>query len=115
MANYSGCKSWSLPHYLFSKRIPSRLCVREDSKSVHVSYNIDEPSDWALFNWKMYLQVYSGGSWKTIGTRTGYVTHNSPSNRSFSVGYKGYRMRVQMYVECPDAPDQRFTSAEWVR
>lgn len=34
--------------------------------------------------WTMKLQRYSGGSWRTIGTRTGYTSENSPSNRTFT-------------------------------
>lgn len=35
-------------------------------------------------DWTMYLQRYTNGRWKTIGTRTGYIKRGSDSHRTFT-------------------------------
>jgi hypothetical protein len=50
-------------------------------------------------NWVMSLQVYLGGSWRTVGgsTRYGYVSQSSPSRRSMSIKNIAYRRNKQSY------------------
>jgi hypothetical protein len=46
--------------------------------------------DWTYGEWTMHLQRYANpgagqpGEWVTIGTRDGYVSSSSPSNRTFT-------------------------------
>ncbi|WP_139017903.1 hypothetical protein [Bacillus andreraoultii] len=45
----------------------------------------------------MELQRNSGGTWNTVGTRTGYLTMDSPSYRTFTnVRVTGEQMRVKV-------------------
>ena len=70
-------------------------CVSDDASNVTVKVRqTDSPS--TTFNWKMELQRYTSGSWTTIGTRTGYVSSSSPSDRTFTnVLRNGSSMRVK--------------------
>ncbi|MFJ7366037.1 hypothetical protein ACIQWQ_18265 [Peribacillus frigoritolerans] len=47
--------------------------------------------------WKMDLQRYENGSYKTIGTRTGYIDWGSPSSRTFTnVLKKNAKTRIKV-------------------
>lgn len=67
--------------------------------SVSVSLNsaCQDPlcyGDWTYGEWTMYLQRRTGGTWQTIGSRTGYVSSSSPSHRTFTNVKKEGPMRV---------------------
>lgn len=49
------------------------------------------------YNWKMELQRYSNGAWRTSGTRDGYVNVGSPSHRTFTNVAQGGQLRVMIY------------------
>lgn len=54
------------------------------------------------FDWTMKLQrrpnPHPETAWTTVGTRTGYVSLSSPSNRTFTNVKSGYQMRVLIEV-----------------
>ena len=70
---------------------------RYNSGSSDVRVNMTcSGSSWTL-DWTMRLQRYVSGSWSTIGTRTGYLRNNSPSERTFTnVSRQNARTRVQV-------------------
>ncbi|WP_066190339.1 hypothetical protein [Gracilibacillus timonensis] len=60
-------------------------------------------TDWTYGEWTMYLQrSVDGGTsapaYQTIGTRTGYVSQDSPSNRTFTNVRNQGIMRVVVQI-----------------
>lgn len=55
-------------------------------------------SQWTYGEWTMILQRRTGGTWRNIGSRTGYVRDNSPSNRTFTNVRKDGPMRVYTII-----------------
>lgn len=99
MAYFSGCNYHKLTGGAFPD-VNLSICVSEDSSNVNCSLTISPPVAGVDFryDWKMELQRlgYNEG-WNTIGTRTGYVSNTSPSNRTFTnVGRTGDAMQVKV-------------------
>lgn len=64
---------------------------------IYVSLRADYTWLRQKWDWTMYLQRYENGRWNTIGTRTGYLSYSSPSDRTFSnIAVKGAPMRVKV-------------------
>lgn len=109
-----------------------RLCVNQSGSNAMVdlttvtyaSYNTNCSNlsrvDSFKVYWDMYLQRYHSYSnaWQTIGTRTGYVSFDSPSNRTFTnILKKNAQLRVYVRFRVP-FPTTRYigsmTSPIWV-
>lgn len=74
--------------------------------------------NWLRFDWTMELQRYyshPGEGWQTIGTRSGYVTLDSPSPRTFT-NIRAMNRRLRVVVRARDAGGHvgTFYSEEWV-
>jgi hypothetical protein len=96
-ANYSGCAYYRVPND-WEGDVPLSICVSTDYLNVKVSMEtqatIGAIGWW--YDWKMELQRYDGG-WKTVGSRTGWLSADSPSNRTFTnVLVSGKKMRVKV-------------------
>lgn len=82
--------------YNFTDTIGS-IATNEDYYYVYVSLRADYTWLRQKWDWTMYLQRYENGRWNTIGTRTGYLSYSSPSDRTFSnIAVKGAPMRVKV-------------------
>lgn len=71
--------------------------------NVHVSLNsaCQDPlcyGDWTYGEWSMVLQRRTGGTWRNIGSRTGYVSSSSPSHITFTNVRKEGPMRVYTII-----------------
>lgn len=88
------------------------LCISNSGSNVDVNLTLrngvypvgicDHTVGYCRMRWTMYLQRNNGGTWTTIGTRTGYVARNSPSPRTFTnVARPGRQIRA--YVRFNDA------------
>lgn len=80
-----------------------QLCAENSGANVEVSLM---PTRWielvgnTRFNFKMYLQRAEGERFNTIGTRTGYVTPNSPAFRTFTnVRQGGGTQRLRLLLD----------------
>lgn len=75
-------------------------CVSDTSSTVTVSLNMLSGQYYVaedLVAWKMELQRYTGGKWKTIASRTGQTTNSSPTSRTFTnIKKQNKPMRVKM-------------------
>lgn len=49
------------------------------------------------YDWTMTLQRYTNGTWRDVGSRTGYVNVGSPSNRTFTDVSTGGKLRIKLY------------------
>lgn len=60
--------------------------VSQDSSNVNVTLavRLTNPDGSPKIYWSMFLQRYTNGVWVTIGTRTGYVSTSSKSDRTFT-------------------------------
>lgn len=83
--------------------------VNPDLPDVHVSLTsaCQAPlcyNDWTYGEWVMELQRFMSpgagqpGAWGTIGVRDGYVSSNSPSNRTFTNVANTGDMRVRTVI-----------------
>mgnify|MGYP001178157937 CR=1 FL=1 len=94
--------------------------ARAAGSDVHVSmYYVERdysyeprPGD-VRHDWQMQLQrQQSNKTWSTIGTRTGYLTFDSPSHRTFtSVKGTSYPLRLVVRFTDHDYPNQPGTVA----
>lgn len=51
-------------------------------------------------NWTAWLQKYESGKWVNVASRTGYLSDDSPSSRTFTdVGGAGKTMRLYVGFE----------------
>jgi len=82
--------------YNFTNAIGS-IHTSEDYYSVKVSVVAGYTWLRQKWDWTMELQRYEGGTWKTIGTRTGYVAYQDDSHRTFTnIAKKNAPMRVKI-------------------
>ena len=70
--------------------------------NVHVSLNsaCQDPlcyGDWTYGEWSMVLQRRTGGTWRNIGSRTGYVSSSSPTFAK-KVQCEFIRLSVQVHT-----------------
>ncbi|MFJ7681215.1 hypothetical protein [Peribacillus butanolivorans] len=95
-ASAGGCNSFGLPSGVGT--MPASICTSEDSSDVNVTLKSGRVGTWeSLYYWSMSLQRYENGAWGTIGSRTGFVSTDSPSERTFTnVGKKDKSMRVKV-------------------
>src|SRR5699024_2153660 len=54
---------------------------------------------WTYGEWTMMLQRRGANGWNTIGTRTGYVSEDSPSHRTFTNVKKQGAIRVVTMIK----------------
>ncbi|MCO0600447.1 hypothetical protein NGI46_24180 [Peribacillus butanolivorans] len=96
-AAYSGCKSSELPNVTLGAT-DLDICVSESGSNVNVSMKIfnNSTTSYPYYEWTMYLQRYTNGAWSNVGSRTGYISGDSSSNRTFTnVADKNTKMRVK--------------------
>lgn len=88
--------------------------VNETSIDVDLRLDFYNGSPWggeqwgSHFDWTMYLQRYNplNQNWETIGTRTGYLTKFSPSDRTFTgIKRTGHPLRVKVKLQTFDDGD----------
>lgn len=66
------------------------FCGRSNGSDVDVSFTVWTPSHMDVrTDWDMYLFRKVGGNWVLGGTRSGYVSKDSPSHRTFTDVKKG--------------------------
>lgn len=112
-AAYSGCKTSKLPNPTLGD-VDLDICVSESGSNVNASMKVFSKvtSFTPYYEWTMYLQRYTNGAWSTVGSRTGFITGESPSNRTFTdVGVKNTKMRVKVVF---DGSDTRYSNT-WTR
>lgn len=89
------------------RKIPHGICISNDKSNVKASIQQDAymtpcTHDYCQLDWTMRLQRlvwnHDGSKrWKTIGTRTGYVSSQSPSHRTFTnVKKMNAQLRLQV-------------------
>lgn len=61
-------------------------------------YSVGVPGGGSYFDWTMYLQQYYRGAWRTIATRSGYITETSPSSRTFT-NIGGYKRKTRFHMK----------------
>ena len=94
------CTTKTLTHSTMGK-CPASLCVSQTTSDVNVSLTVTDSvmSFDAKFSWEMELQRYDGSKWNVVGHRTGSVSQDSPSHRTFSdVAKKNAQMKVVAYI-----------------
>lgn len=94
-------KKWDAFIHTLLYHVTTTQSASDDGGRVYVSIESETHSDTSpgdlRFDWKMYLERYSGGKWNQIGYRTGYVSEKSPSHREFTnIGTLGSRVRVRV-------------------
>ena len=89
------------PVYDLGVTAKGSLCVTKNYKDVKVS--ITAPEKWGstatidIRYWTMSLQRKVNAVWRTVDSRTGYVTPTSPSHRTFTnIGQPGSKMRINV-------------------
>lgn len=63
--------------------------------------------------WKMTLQRYENGRWNNVATRTGYVSSESPSNRTFTAIAQRGTMKVLLDIKNGDGSNRRLSTPTW--
>lgn len=78
------------------------LCAASSGSNVNVTFKEWTPSHIGASNsnWTMRLYRWVNGEWKLGGTRTGYVSKDSPSNRTFT-DVLGGRILVEVEMDEP--------------
>lgn len=78
------------------------LCATSSGSNVNVTLTQWTPSYIEAYNsnWTMRLYRWVNGGWKLGGTRTGYVSKISPSNRTFTDVLRG-RIKVEVSMDSP--------------
>lgn|SRR5699024_3149008 len=109
--------------YSQNKQVSMKLCASNAGNNVDVrltQYGYPTMAPHQKTYWTMYLQRYTNGSWRTIGTRAGYVSYESPSPRTFNnVRKTGARMRCYVkfnraYLN-PSAKADTIYTPNWTR
>lgn len=111
--------SWYWEHPMAYYPILHGLSTSDGAGVVYASLVQGEQTDGyscngCQFNWKMELQRQTEGydTWVTIGTHTGYVMYDDPSNRTFTnVGTLNTFLRIKLTV----TGEGTFYSKAWVR
>lgn len=101
MSTNLGCEIFPIMHEERFWTANLTFCLSKDSSNVNVSLHLTSSGTGIVtLDWTMYLErYYSGSGWRTVGTRTGYVSDTSPSHRTFTnVGGHGSQMRVAVYL-----------------
>ena len=115
---YHGCAQGTIQHD-FIGEVSLAMCASDDYYSVYASMEMSDKvvSFDPYYDWEMELQRYDYG-WKTIDTRTGYITSHSPSNRTFSnvlvTGGNLMRFVTRFYYRDGEYITTR-VSPDWVR
>jgi len=117
-AYYAGCsKRFHVPNG-WQPNLYHTICVSEDASNVYVTIQQDKAYYAEVrINWKMELQRATKDAWITVGTRYGWVSHLSPSHRTFTnVLRPGEHMRVLVTFYHEDGSIAKIASSPiWIR
>jgi hypothetical protein len=97
MATYAGNTPWKV--WAGIQNVGIQCYVTKDSGiNVDLRYYMGVPGGGSYFDWTMYLQQYYRGAWRTIASRSGYITETSPSSRTFT-NIGGYKRKTRIKVK----------------
>lgn len=89
------------------------LFMSKDSSNISFTMTMENIVGGSLsVDWTAWLQKYENGKWVNVASRTGYLSDDSPSSRTFTnVGGAGKTMRLYVGFE----NSQQETSRTFVR
>lgn len=94
-------KVWAYAYYVDAALSKDSINVYFSMDHLRRQFRNGDPGDVKLY-WDMYLQRSNGNPpatrvWNTVGSRSGYISADSPSHRTFTnVGQPGSLMRVMV-------------------